>query len=95
MAHFIRMRGSNGNNNGQFGDPEDIAVDSSGNVYVTDTTNFCVYKNLIAIQVNLLQSGVHMALASDNLVSHQQVLSIDSSDNVYVTDYSNENVHKT
>jgi tripartite motif-containing protein 71 len=37
---FVTRWGSEGNEDGQFADPEDIAVDSkTGNVYITDTGN--------------------------------------------------------
>lgn len=37
---FVTRWGSEGNEDGQFVDPEDIAVDSkTGNVYITDTGN--------------------------------------------------------
>jgi hypothetical protein len=34
---FILKWGSNGTGNGQFSQPEDMAMDSSGNVYVVDS----------------------------------------------------------
>lgn len=38
-GHFITKFGSLGSGNGQFVDPEHNAVDSDGNVYVTDRKN--------------------------------------------------------
>jgi DNA-binding beta-propeller fold protein YncE len=36
---FIASWGSSGTGNGQFHDPDSIAIDSSGNVYVADWDN--------------------------------------------------------
>jgi DNA-binding beta-propeller fold protein YncE len=38
-GHFITKFGSSGSGDGQFTDPEHLAVDSDGNVYVTDRKN--------------------------------------------------------
>jgi DNA-binding beta-propeller fold protein YncE len=38
-GHFITKFGSSGSGDGQFTDPEHLAVDSDGIVYVTDRKN--------------------------------------------------------
>ncbi len=45
-GHFITKFGSGGSGDGQFVDPEHLAVDSDGNVYVTDRkhNNIQVFK---------------------------------------------------
>ena len=57
-----------GTADGQFNGPDGVAVDSSGNVYVADTSNH-VYKNLTAM-VPSLQSGVLLVQLMDNSVVH-------------------------
>jgi sugar lactone lactonase YvrE len=42
VGEFLREWGSSGSGNGQFLDPNGIAVDSSGNVWVVDTFNYRV-----------------------------------------------------
>jgi tripartite motif-containing protein 71 len=48
-GNFITQWGSKGEQDGQFGDPEHLAVDSEGNVYVSDrdNNNIQVFKPVI------------------------------------------------
>jgi DNA-binding beta-propeller fold protein YncE len=46
-GNYVTQWGSQGSGNGQFYDPEGIAVDSSGNVYVVDTSGTLMFRNLI------------------------------------------------
>jgi DNA-binding beta-propeller fold protein YncE len=41
---FLMAWGRYGHDEGEFDDPEDVAVDTSGNVYVTDTHNARIQK---------------------------------------------------
>jgi len=46
-GHFITKFGSSGSGDGQFTDPEHLAIDSDGNVYVTDRKTIIYrYSNL-------------------------------------------------
>jgi sugar lactone lactonase YvrE len=49
---FITKWGSSGSGEGQFNRPENVAVDSSGNVYVGDTSN-----NRIQVFRQVMQPG--------------------------------------
>jgi sugar lactone lactonase YvrE len=90
---FITKWGSNGTGNGQFeGDINGVAVDSSGNVYVTDSHNNRVQK--------FTNSGSFITKWGSNGTGNGQFegdingVAVDSSGNVYVTDSHNNRVQK-
>jgi len=60
---FITSWGSEGTGDGQFLRPEDVAIDSSDNVYVVDSRNVHEKKDVCALFFHLLMSCV-----KDNLV---------------------------
>ena len=80
---FVRAWGSNGTENGQFSGAEDIGIDSSGNVYVTDFDNDRIQK--------FTADGTFItAWGSTGSENGQSIgpngIAIGSSDNVYVAD---------
>ena len=80
---FINKWGSQGNGNGQFAPPRQIAVDSSGNVYVADAGNDRVQK--FDSNGNFLTKWGSQG--SDNgQFLWPEGIAVDSSDNVYVAD---------
>ena len=86
---FLTKWGSFGIGDGQFSQPEGIAVDSSGNVYVADYNNDRVQKfnsngNFIT---KWGSSGI-----SDGQLSYLQHIAVDSSGNVYVADGGNNRI---
>ena len=85
--HFVREWGSIGTGDGQFDNPNGIATDSSGNVYVTDLYNDRIQKfdsngNFITKwNINYANRGIGG-------------IAIDSSGNVYITNSANNNIQK-
>lgn len=88
--YFVTSWGSSGTGNGNFDGPWGVAVDSSGNVYVTDTLNNRVQK--FDSSGNFLTSwdtyGGGFSLSSPHGIA------VDSSDNVFVADSDNDYIHK-
>src|SRR5918992_1028455 len=88
---FITMWGSAGTGEGQFIDHHGIDVDSSGNVYVSDTNNHRIQK--------FTSDGKFITMwgskgAGKGEFNRPHTLAVDSSDNVYVADGRNDRVQK-
>src|SRR5208337_4546480 len=88
---YLTQFGSAGTGNGQVLYPEYIAVDSSNNVYVADSSNFRVEKfdrngNYLT-QWGSLGSG-------NGQFGYPSGIAVDNSNNVYVTDRSHNRVEK-
>lgn len=86
---FLRKWGTFGSGDGQFNAPYAIAVDSSSNVYITDTTNFRIQK--------FDSSGTFITKwgyeGNFSFLSPEGI-AVDSSGNVYVTDSIINSVQK-
>jgi type II secretory pathway pseudopilin PulG len=88
---YLSQFGSSGPGNGQFSFPEGIAVDSSGNVWVSDFDNNRV-EEFNASGTYLSQFG---SLGSGNgQLNSPQGVAVDSSGNVWVADTSNHRVEE-
>jgi len=88
---FITKWGSQGSGDGEFWGPYGIAVDGSGNVYVTDR-----YKNDIQ---KFTSDGAFVTQwgsrgTGDGQFNWPDGIAIDRSDNVYVVDRSNNRIQK-
>ncbi len=89
--YFLLSWGSNGSGPGQFNNPFGVAVDSLGNVYVTDYGNHRVQK--------FTSAGVFLAEwgslgSGDGDFSYPQGIAFDSRDNVYVSEGGNHRIQK-
>lgn len=80
----IRDFGSYGSTDGFFNNPEDVAVDSNGNIYVCDHGNTRIQK--FDKDGNFLKKW--------NMTNGPVSISIDSKDNVYVVTNADRMVHK-
>jgi DNA-binding beta-propeller fold protein YncE len=91
MYKFVQAWGESGSGNGQFQYPWDVAVDASGNVYVTDTENHRIEA--------FTGTGTHLYQWGDSGSANGQFrypmgVAVDASGNVYVTDPYNHRVQK-
>ncbi len=83
----------------RFHDPADVAVDSTGNIYVADTANHTVRKVTLAGVVSTL-AGQALTPGSANgsgsaaRFNHPSGLAVDGAGNVYVADTDNETIRR-
>lgn len=85
--------------NAEFNDPEGIAVDTSGNVYVADTLNHTIREVTPAGVVTTIAGTAGVfgdvdGTGSAALFNRPTGLAIDSSGNLYVTDFYNQTVRE-
>ena len=88
---FSLKWGSNGTGNGQFNNPFGVAVDSSGDVYVADTSNYRIQK--------FSSAGAYLTQWGTNGTANGQFMlpygvAVDASGDVYVADTSNNRIQK-
>ena len=87
-----------GSGNGQFNQPRGIAIDSSGNIWVTDTNNHRIQKfdstGSLLLQIPPSGSGTNNNSSVDGSFYHPQGIAIDSSGNIWVADTFNNRIQK-
>jgi len=82
--NFVGSFGSNGTANGQFQFPTAIAVDSSGNIYVTDDTRLQEFTS----------SGTFIRTIGFGNYNEPIGVALDSSNNIYVSNYASGGVQE-
>ena len=75
----------------QFNDPAGVATDSSGNVYVADTSNHRIQK--FRSDVTFIRMWGSQG-SEDGQFGFPFAIALDSSGNIYVTDSLNERIQK-
>ncbi len=88
---YVSTFGSSGSGNGQFNDPEGIAIDKSGNIYVADSRNNRIQR-FDANGNYLSQFG--SAGSGNGQFSYPVGIAFDSTGNIYITDVGNNRVQK-
>jgi DNA-binding beta-propeller fold protein YncE len=93
-GNYLTQWGGYGSGNGRFGDengPQGVAVDSSNNVYVADTSD-CRIEKFDSNGNYLAQWG--SSGTNNGQFEYPEGIAVDRSNNVYVTDYYNNRVEK-
>ncbi len=93
-GNYLTQWGGYGSGNGQFGvenGPQGVAVDSSNNVYVADTSD-CRIEKFDSNGNYLAQWG--SSGTNNGQFEYPEGIAVDRSNNVYVTDYYNNRVEK-
>ena len=90
-ATFLSKFGSSGTGDGQFNISHLIAIDNSGNIYVTDNSNHRVQK-FDSSGNFLLKFGT--SGTGTGQLKDPSGIAIDSSGNIYVADFTNHRVQK-
>ena len=83
--------GSKGSGDGQFNNPQSIAIDNSGNIYVADTGNYRIQK--FTPNGEFITKWGSQGSGSGQFKEARDV-TVDSSENVYVIDSSNNGIQK-
>ncbi|WP_165452164.1 S-layer homology domain-containing protein [Paenibacillus thalictri] len=98
-SEWKKSGGGSGNGLGQFYSPEGVAVDSSGNVYVVDTSNHRIQK--LTLGTNGIQDSWNEWKKSDGGIGtglgeffNPAGVAVDSNGNMYVADANNHRIQK-
>ncbi|WP_284645292.1 immunoglobulin domain-containing protein [Paenibacillus silviterrae] len=94
-SQFGRLGSVSSSNPGGFTSPKGVAVDSSGNVYVADTTNHRIQK--LTISTNTWSEWKKAGGGAGNGLgefNYPNAVAVDSGGNVYVADSSNHRIQK-
>ncbi|KKL59251.1 hypothetical protein LCGC14_2217220, partial [marine sediment metagenome] len=91
---YVESFGNRGSGDGKFDEPESVAVDSAGGVYVADTLNHRIQK-LSESAGSLSHEWSFGSLGSgDGQFWNPYGVAVDSAGNVYVADTSNHRIQK-
>jgi NHL repeat-containing protein len=88
---YLATIGSAGNGNGQFNDPEDVAIDSGGNIYVADSGNNRVQK---FDNDGIYQSQFGSRGSGNGQFAYPVGIAFGTNGTIYVTDVGNNRVQR-
>jgi len=90
------IAGNNGSGSGanQFNNPNSVVIDSSGNLYVADTSNHRVQKWASGATSGITVAGGNGSGSGANQLSSPYGIILDSSNNLFIADMLNNRVQK-
>ena len=104
IATFAGSAGMEGSNDGtgsaaRFAYPEDVAIDSVGNIYVADSENHTIRRITPNRTVTTFAGMANMPGSDDGVGSAARFdypwgLAVDSNDNIYVAEFANNTIRK-
>lgn len=89
----LGVTGVLGTDNSHFNQPETVAFDSSGNVYIADTQNHRIQK-FSSANTYLATIGTGIAGSDNSSFNTPHGVAVDSANNIYVADSNNQRVQK-
>ncbi len=83
----------------RLGDPQGLAVDSAGNLYIADTDNFCIRKVANGVITTVAGNGLQGFSGDNGPAAGAQLnspfaVAVDSAGNLYIADTDNQRVRK-
>ena len=93
---FLRAFGTAGTGNGQFTNPEDVKLDSNGNIFVADLGNDRIEKFTIDTSTNTVNFVTAFGTTGNGDAQFNQPLGlgIDKNNNIFVADTNNDRILK-
>ncbi|CAF1501011.1 unnamed protein product, partial [Adineta steineri] len=88
------ITGSSGSHLNQLNYPQSVAVDSVGNMYISDGSNYRVLKWPVGVSQGIVVAGNEVTGWSLNNIGYASDAKFDSSGNIYVPDYYDGRVLK-
>jgi len=86
--------------NAQFNHPQDLKIDSAGNIYIADFYNCAIRKINTSNIVSTVIGGVQCGYSGDDgpasraVISNPETIALDAANNLYIADYNNQRIRE-